>query len=133
MRDNQNFNSYFKRLKKHEINIRFYRFFGLILGDLVSEGNEVWELYIVLRKIVLLVTAPFLHPNCCILLTTLLRNTILCISHYSLVNILNHSTITCCIICGLFVKSGHLFMCGVFDASLNTEKGKRLLIRWQRG
>ena len=38
--------------------ICFTRYFGLIIGDKVKEGNDTWDLYILFRKIISIVTSP---------------------------------------------------------------------------
>lgn len=41
----------------------FVRHFGLIIGDLVPEDDEVWRLYIVLTEILDIVTAPYVRQQ----------------------------------------------------------------------
>ncbi|CAI6369501.1 unnamed protein product [Macrosiphum euphorbiae] len=47
------------------------RYLGLIIGDFVPRDETVWELYILLRKILDLLTSPLLQKECCVLLQTL--------------------------------------------------------------
>lgn len=42
----------------------FVRYFGLILGELVTLKTEVWHLYISLRKIIDLCCARTIQPEC---------------------------------------------------------------------
>jgi len=43
----------------------------LIIGDFIPRNEAVWELYILLRKILDILTSPLLQRECCILLKTL--------------------------------------------------------------
>uniref|UniRef100_A0A2S2NZU9 Uncharacterized protein n=1 Tax=Schizaphis graminum TaxID=13262 RepID=A0A2S2NZU9_SCHGA len=49
----------------------FVRYFGLIVGELVPTETEIWQLYIVLRKIIDICCARVLQPECSHLLDTL--------------------------------------------------------------
>lgn len=46
----------------------FSRYLGLMIGDLVPRTNEVWKLYLKLREIIDLITAPRVLPSYAILL-----------------------------------------------------------------
>lgn len=50
----------------------FVRHFGLMIGDLVPEEEEVWQLYIRLIQILDIVTAPFVSTDLITYLTTLI-------------------------------------------------------------
>lgn len=50
----------------------FVRHFGLMIGDLVPEVEEVWQLYIRLLHILDIVTSPFVDANSTIYLATLI-------------------------------------------------------------
>ncbi|KAK3929470.1 Major inner capsid protein VP3 [Frankliniella fusca] len=50
----------------------FARNLGLMIGDLVPEGNEYWSLYIKLVEILDIVTAPFFERDSAVYLTTLI-------------------------------------------------------------
>ncbi|KYN20118.1 hypothetical protein ALC57_07546 [Trachymyrmex cornetzi] len=50
----------------------FIRHFGLMIGDLVPEGEEVWQLYIRLVQILDIVTAPFVDKDLTTYLATLI-------------------------------------------------------------
>jgi len=43
--------------------LTFVRLFALLVGDVVPEGDPVWELYLLLRRILDIILAPSLHPN----------------------------------------------------------------------
>lgn len=47
------------------------RYFGLIIGDFIPSNEPVWELYILLRQILDLLTSPLLQKECSNLLQTL--------------------------------------------------------------
>ena len=49
------------------------RYFGLIVGHLVEEGDSVWQLYLIARSIVDIVTAPCLHRSDAPLLKNLIK------------------------------------------------------------
>lgn len=50
-----------KKLKMSASESMFFtRYFGMIVGEYISEGNPVWEFYIVLRRILDILTAPIL-------------------------------------------------------------------------
>ncbi|KYM95062.1 hypothetical protein ALC62_14308 [Cyphomyrmex costatus] len=50
----------------------FVRHFGLIIGDLVPEDDEVWRLYIVFTEILDIVTAPYVRQQLTEYLSTLI-------------------------------------------------------------
>lgn len=52
----------------------FILYFGLIVGDLIPEGNEVWKFYLKLRQIVDVVTAPKLLHDHSNVLNDLVKN-----------------------------------------------------------
>lgn len=66
-------------LKKKKINMYasqmmfFVRFLGVAVGELVPLGDKVWNLYLNLRHIVDLVTAPSFQKHCEILLDVLIQ------------------------------------------------------------
>ncbi|XP_034236587.1 uncharacterized protein LOC117642457 [Thrips palmi] len=41
----------------------FIRFFGMMVGDLVPQGDPVWEFYLILREIVDIIFAPSFSPG----------------------------------------------------------------------
>jgi hypothetical protein len=47
------------------------RYFCVMMGDLIPEGNEVWELYLLLRQIIDIATDRSLQKGCEVLLGTL--------------------------------------------------------------
>lgn len=50
----------------------FAKYLGLIIGDLVPKDSEIWELYIILNKILNIVTAESIGPDCHIILKSLI-------------------------------------------------------------
>jgi len=50
----------------------FSRHLGVMIGDLVPVDSEIWQLYILLRKIIEIVTLKSIQPGYAILLTTLI-------------------------------------------------------------
>lgn len=50
----------------------FVRHFALIIGDLVPEEEEIWQLYIRLLNILEIITAPFVDRNLTIYLKILI-------------------------------------------------------------
>lgn len=51
----------------------FTRYFSMIVGDHISEGNKVYEFYIVLRQIVSILTAPILTESLLLMLQDLIE------------------------------------------------------------
>lgn len=41
----------------------FIRYFGIIMRDIVPEGDEHWELYLILKNIVKILTSPKIIEN----------------------------------------------------------------------
>lgn len=50
----------------------FSRHLGVMIGDLVPVDSEIWQLYLLLRKIIEIVTLKSIQPEHTILLTTLI-------------------------------------------------------------
>ncbi|KYQ54177.1 hypothetical protein ALC60_13453 [Trachymyrmex zeteki] len=72
----------------------FVRHFGLIIGDLVPEDDEVWRLYVVFTEILDIVTAPYVRQQLTEYLSTLIAE------HHEMY----------CILFGKTLKSKHHFM-----------------------
>lgn len=68
---------FIEHLKKNTLKLSasemmsFTRYLGLIIGDFIPRNEPVWELYILLRLILDLVTSPVLQKECSELLQTL--------------------------------------------------------------
>uniref|UniRef100_A0A2S2QZI4 Uncharacterized protein n=1 Tax=Sipha flava TaxID=143950 RepID=A0A2S2QZI4_9HEMI len=77
------------------------RYFGLLIGDVVPQNEPVWDMYILLRKILNLLTSISLQKDCSKLLQTLVaEHNELKYLKYTLNSvklILNQNIITCCI------------------------------------
>lgn len=65
----------------------FVRHFGLMIGDLVPEIEEIWQLYICLVQILDIITAPFVDTNLSTYLATLIAE------HHELYCILSNKTL----------------------------------------
>lgn len=65
----------------------FVRHLGLIIGDLVPEGNDTWKLYITLSTILSILMDPVVHPNCKEYLATLIAE------HHELYCIVSQDTL----------------------------------------
>ncbi|KYN28190.1 hypothetical protein ALC57_02390 [Trachymyrmex cornetzi] len=62
-----------QKLKMSALEMLFFvRHFGLMIGDLLPEGEEVWQLYIRLVQILDIVTAPFVDKDLTTYLATLI-------------------------------------------------------------
>jgi hypothetical protein len=81
--------------------ISLVRYFGLLIGDVVPQNEPVWDMYILLRKILNLLTSISLQKDCSKLLQTLVaEHNELKYLKYTLNSvklILNQNIITCCI------------------------------------
>ena len=60
----------------HMTGLEMYQFithFGILVGDLVPEGNVIWEIYLTLREIIALCTTTSINPNRHSLLSNLVQ------------------------------------------------------------
>jgi len=43
--------------------LTFINYLGLIIGHLIDKGNKYWNLYLVLKRIISIITATVIHVN----------------------------------------------------------------------
>lgn len=56
----------------------FVRFFGQIIGDLVPTTSDIWQLYVILKKIIDIITSRCIQNDCHLLLIKFLMNIMSC-------------------------------------------------------
>ncbi|KAJ1524637.1 hypothetical protein ONE63_011121 [Megalurothrips usitatus] len=98
------------------------RYLGEIVGDLVPEKNRVWKLYLIIREIVDIVTAPYFQDGVDIYLGALVQE------HHELYLLFfgtlkpKHHFMTH--MAGLMKRNGPLILCSSLMCERNHRKGK---------